>query len=215
MHRAVQLFELLPEGPAQLLPADAMYVHIPGFDWWYVVMVIAYFIHYLLAIHLSPSHDTRALTTGIYQIRSEAERLNERLEPTTTLVPDTGSNFLAQRFPSHIQDALRQMRMRYRTLQQLWPLERFRQSLEQQEVNEDRHCSPGEAPDLHAPFRQRHNESRPHWGLVFESGGDPLTSEEAYRQAIPIHLPAWQGWAKITREKIGVIPVVGDECKAV
>ena len=74
---------------------------------------------------------------------------------------DNGSNFLARRFQRHIKGLLNQVRTRYRTPQQLGLLERFHQTLKQEEVYWDLYRSPGEARDRLVAFRQRYNEIRP------------------------------------------------------
>lgn len=201
-YQAARLFELLPKGPNELWQADVTYIHIPGFGWWYAVTVIDYFSRYLLALHLSPSNDAGALITAIDQARAEAERLHGPLERTPTLVTDNGSNFLARRFQSHIRGRLNQVRTQYRTPQQLGLLERFHQTLKQEEVYWDIYRSPAEARDRLATFRERYNEIRPHWALLPEAGGDPITPDEVYRHATPVQLPAWQGWAKAAKRKI-------------
>ena len=164
--------------------------------------VIDYFSRYLLALHLSPSNDAGALIAAIDQARAEAERLHGPLEGIPTLVTDNGSNFLARRFQTHIRGRLNQVRTQYRTPQQLGLLERFHQTLKQEEVYWDIYRSPAEARDRLAAFRQRYNEIRPHWALVPEAGGDPVTPDEVYRHALPVQLPAWQGWAKAAKRKI-------------
>ncbi len=202
LYQAARLFELLPQGPNELWQADVTYIHIPGFGWWYAVTVIDYFSRYLLALHLSPSNDAGALITAIDQARAEAERLHGPLERIPTLVTDNGSNFLARRFQRHIKGVLNQVRTRYRTPQQLGLLERFHQTLKQEEVYWDIYRSPAQARDRLEIFRKRYNQVRPHWALVPEAGGDPVTPSDVYRHAMAIQLPAWQGWAKAAKEKI-------------
>lgn len=62
--------------------------------------------------------------------------------------------------------------------------------------------SPQEARAKLEGFRQRYNEIRPHWALVPEAGGDPVTPQEVYGGTIAVQLPAWQGWAKAAKEKL-------------
>ena len=199
LYQATRLFELLPTGPNQLWQADVTYLHIPGHGWWYAVTVIDYFSRYLLALHLSPSNDAGAVMAAIDEARAEAERLHGPLETSPTLVTDNGSNFLARRFRAHIDGVLDQVRIRYRTPQQLGLLERFHETLKVEEVYWDIYRSPAEARDRLALFRQRYNEIRPHWALVPTEGGDPLTPADVYRGRTPIQIPAWQGWAKAAR----------------
>ncbi|MEM6454473.1 MAG: DDE-type integrase/transposase/recombinase [Acidobacteriota bacterium] len=134
LYQAARLFELLPQKSNDLWQADVTYIHIPGHGWWYAVTVIDYFSRYLLALHLSPSNDAGALTIAIDQAFAEAERVHGPLEHKPTLVTDNGSNFIARRFHKHIKDLLDQVRTRYRTPQQLGLLERFHQTLKQEEV---------------------------------------------------------------------------------
>ncbi len=121
---------------------------------------------------------------------AEAEKLHGPLERPPTLVTDNGSNSLARRFQRHIKGVLSQVRTRCRTLQQLGLLERFHQTLKQEEVYGDIYRSPGEARDRPVAFHQRYHEVRPHWALVPLEGGDPIALNEVYRNATPIQLPA-------------------------
>ncbi|MCH7872428.1 MAG: hypothetical protein IID33_12080 [Planctomycetes bacterium] len=50
--------------------------------------------------------------------------------------------------------------------------------------------------------RTCYNSVRPHWTLVPESGGDPVTPEEVYTIRVKPKFPRWQGWAKAAREKL-------------
>ncbi len=207
LYQAARLFELLPEGPNQLWQADVTYVHIPGHGWWYAVTVIDYFSRYLLAIHLSPSFDAAALIVGIEKARAEAERLHGPLVRRPVLVTDNGSSFLSRRFQGHIAPSLDHVRTRYRTPEQLGLLERFHRTLKAEEVYWHLYGSPPEAREKLDAFRERYNRIRPHWALVPETGGDPITPHEAYEGRTPIQLPAWQGWAKAAKEKIEKLQV--------
>ncbi len=212
LYQAARLFELLPQRPNELWQADVTYVHIPGFGWWYAVTVIDYFSRYLLTLHLSPSNDAGALVTAVDQAIAEAERLHGPLAKQPTLVTDNGSNFLAKKFRKHIDGTLCQVRTRYRTPQQLGLLERFHQTLKQEEIYWDVYRSPAEARDRLAAFRVRYNEERPHWALVPTAGGDPVTPTEVYTQGIEVQLPAWQGWAKAAKEKLDAL--MAEDAKA-
>lgn len=205
LYQAARLFELLPEAPNELWQADVTYVHIPGFGWWYAVTVIDYFSRYLLALHLSPSNDAGAVMVAVDQARAEAERLHGALATRPTLVTDNGSNFLARRFRAHIDGLLEQVRTRYRTPQQLGLLERFHQTLKQEEIYWDIYRSPAEARDRLAAFRQRYNEVRPHWALVPIEGGDPVTPADVYRGGVEVQIPAWQGWARAAKAKLDAL----------
>jgi transposase InsO family protein len=202
LYQAARLFKLLPQGPNELWQADVTYLHIPGHGWWYAVTVIDYYSRYLLALHLSPSNDAGAVIRAIDQAWAEAERLHGPLTQAPTLVTDNGSNFMARRFQKHIQGCLDQVRTRYRTPQQLGLLERFHQTLKQEEIYWHLYASPAEARDKLAAFRRRYNEVRPHWALRPADGGDPLTPAQVYCEAAAVQLPAWQGWARAARKKL-------------
>lgn len=202
LYQAARLFELLPQGPNELWQADVTYIHIPGCGWWYAATVIDYFSRYLLALHLSPSNDAVALTVAIDQAIAEAERLHGPLERTPTLVTDNGSNFLARRFREHIEGRLCQVRTQYRTPQQLGLLERFHQTLKQEEIYWEIYRSPAEARDRLAAFRERYNEIRPHWALRPTGGGDPVTPADVYCRGVEVEIPAWQQWAKEAKAKL-------------
>jgi len=53
-----------------------------------------------------------------------------------------------------------------------------------------------------AEFRQRYNERRPHWALVREGGGDPVTPHDVYVGGVQVGIPKWQGWAKGAKAKL-------------
>lgn len=202
LYQAARLFELLPQGPNELWQADVTYIHIPGCGWWYAATVIDYFSRYQLVLHLSPSNDAAALTVAVDQAFAEAERVHGPLERTPILVTDNGSNFLARRFREHIEGRLCQVRTQYRTPQQLGLLERFHQTLKQEEVYWEIYRSPAEARDRLAAFRERYNEIRPHWALRPTEGGDPVTPADVYCRGVDVEIPAWQQWAKEAKAKL-------------
>lgn len=202
LYQAARLFELLPQGPNGLWQADVTYIHIPGCGWWYAATVIDYFSRYLLALHLSPSNDAAALTVAVDQAFAEAERVHGPLERTPILVTDNGSNFLARRFREHIEGRLCQVRTQYRTPQQLGLLERFHQTLKQEEVYWEIYRSPAEARDRLAAFRERYNEIRPHWALRPSQRADPVTPADVYCRGVEVQIPAWQQWAKEAKAKL-------------
>jgi putative transposase len=202
VYQAAKLWELMPTGPNELWQMDVTYIHIPGHGWWYAVTVIDYYSRYLLAAYLTPSYSARAATEAIDQARREAERLHGSLRKTPFLVTDNGSTFIAKRFISHIKDDFRQVRIAYRTPTQLGLLERFHRTLKEEEVYWRIYDSPAHARTCLAEFRQRYNEIRPHWALVPEAGGDPVTPLEVYTGAVATQIPRWQGWAKAAREKL-------------
>ena len=53
-----------------------------------------------------------------------------------------------------------------------------------------------------AEFRDRYNNRRPHWALISEEGGDPLTPQEVYVESRKTQIPKWQAWAKAARKKL-------------
>lgn len=207
LYQAAKLFELLPQGPNELWQSDVTYVHIPGSGWWYAVTVIDYFSRYLLALHLSPSFDAASLIVGIEKAKAEAERLHGPLARRPTLVTDNGSSFLSRRFQQFITSSLDHVRTRYRTPEQLGLLERFHRTLKTEEVYWHLYGSPQEAREKLDTFRQRYNEVRPHWALVPEAGGDPVTPADVYHRRVVVQLPAWQSWAKAAKEKLEKLQV--------
>ncbi len=64
------------------------------------------------------------------------------------------------------------------------------------------YASPEDARKKLNAFRERYNEIRPHWALVPESGGDPVTAADVYARGVAVGLPAWQGWARAAKEKM-------------
>lgn len=202
LYQAAKLFELLPAGPNELWQMDVTYVHIPGFGWWYAVTVIDYYSRYLLAAHLTPSYSAMAATEALALARREAERLCGPLAKPPFLVTDNGSTFIAKRFVAFTRDDYRQVRIRYRTPTQLGLLERFHRTLKEEEVYWRLYDNPAHARACLAEFRERYNTVRPHWALVPESGGDPVTPEEVYLGRVKPQLPRWQSWAKAAKEKL-------------
>ena len=53
-----------------------------------------------------------------------------------------------------------------------------------------------------AEFQQRYNMLRPHWALVPEAGGDPVTPYDVYVSGQAIRIPKWQGWAKGAKKRL-------------
>jgi transposase InsO family protein len=202
VYQTARLFELLPSGPNELWQMDVTYIHIPGCGWWYAVTVIDYYSRYLLAAHLTPSYSAAAATEALALARREAERLCGPLERSPFLVTDNGSTFIAKRFVEFVRDDYCQVRIAYRTPTQLGLLERFHRTLKEEEVYWRLYDSPAHARDCLAEFRERYNRRRPHWALIPERGGDPVTPEEVYTGRITPKLPRWQGWAKAAREKL-------------
>jgi transposase InsO family protein len=159
LYQAAKLFELLPSGPNGLWQADVTYIHIPGHGWWYAVTVIDYFSRYLLALHLTASYSAPEVNIALDLAKAEAERISGPLDTVPFLVTDNGSNFLARSFQRHVKDQFRHVRTRYRTPQQLGLLERFHQTLKQEEVYWQLYDSPADARDKLAAFRTRYNDA--------------------------------------------------------
>jgi transposase InsO family protein len=202
LHQAAKLFELLPSGANDLWQADVTYVHIPGHGWWYAVTVIDYYSRYLLALHLTSSFSAVEVGQAIDQARAEAERLHGPLERQPFLVTDNGSSFLARRFQRQIQGQFAHVRIRYRTPTQLGLLERFHQTLKDEEVYWQLYDDPAQARESLARFHERYNQVRPHWALEPEGGGDVLTPTDVYVRGERVKLPKWQGWARAARRKL-------------
>lgn len=201
-YQAAKLFDLLPNGPNELWQADVTYIHIPGFGWWYAVTVIDYYSRYLLACHLTSSYCALEVTHALTAARQEAERLHGSLARLPILVTDNGPSFLAKRFRDFVKDTFDHVRIRYRTPTQLGLLERFHRTLKEEEVYWRIYDNPSHARTCLAEFRQRYNTVRPHWALVPEDGGDPVTPEDVYVHGVAIGIPKWQTWARAAKAKL-------------
>jgi transposase InsO family protein len=202
VYQTARLLELLPRAPNDLWQADVTYVHVPGHGWWYAVTVIDYFSRYLLACHFTPSYRAADVARALDLARAEAECLHGPLEKTPFLVTDNGPSFIARSFRRHIEGRYAQVRIQYRTPTQLGLLERFHQTLKQEEVYWNLYANPAQARESLEVFRRRYNEIRPHWALVPTEGRDPLTPADVYVGRQPVRLPRWQGWARAAKEKL-------------
>jgi len=202
LYQSMKLWQLLPNGPNELWQTDVTYVHIPGHGWWYVITVIDYYSRYLLAAYLTDSYSAIAATTALAKAREEAERLHGPLAKPPFIVTDNGPSFTAKRFVRYTKQRFSHVRIAYRTPTQLGLLERFHRTLKQEEVYWRLYDSPAEARQCLAEFRERYNQVRPHWALVPEQGGDPLTPADVYTQGSAVQLPAWQDWAKHAKEQL-------------
>jgi putative transposase len=197
-----RLFELLPQKPNDLWQMDVTYIHIPGYGWWYAVTVIDYYSRYLLACHLTHSYSAAEAALALKIAREEAERLHGPLQKPPFLVTDNGPSFIARRFAEFVREQYSHVRIRYRTPSQLGLLERFHQTLKTEEVYWRLYEHPQHARACLAEFRERYNQSRPHWALIPEECGDPLVPEEVYVQGRSIQIPKWQTWARAARERL-------------
>jgi putative transposase len=202
LYQAAKLYELLPHGPNELWQMDVTYVHIPGYGWWYVVTVIDYYSRYLLAARLTWSYCASEVIAALKEARAEAERLCGPLTKRPFLVTDNGSSFLAKRFHAHVRDLYCHVRIRYRTPTQLGLLERFHRTFKEEEIYWRLYDSPAHARECINEFRRRYNGRRPHWALIPEDGGDPVTPEDVYVHGLAITIPKWQGWAKDAKERL-------------
>ena len=201
-HQAAKLFELLPQGPNDLWQMDVTYIHIPGYGWRYAVTVIDYYSRYLLACYLTSSYSAIEAQHGLKLAREEAERRHGPLTKRPFLVTDNGTSFIAKRFQSHVRDVYQHIRIQYRTPQQLGLLERFHGTLKREEVHWRLYDSPSHARECLQEFRQRYNQSRPHWALIPPGGGDPHVPAEVYTGERTIQIPRWQSWARDAQAKL-------------
>jgi transposase InsO family protein len=202
IHQTAKLFELLPCGPNQLWQMDVTYVHIPGYGWWYAVTVIDYFSRYSLAVHLTSSYCASEILSALQYAREEAERLHGPLTQMPVLVTDNGPSFIARRFRSGTQEQYQHVRIQYRTPTQLGLLERFHQTLKDEEVYWQLYKSPTHARQCLALFKERYNNDRPHWALIPPEGGDPVTPSDVYVNGVSVGIPKWQVWAKTAKAKL-------------
>jgi len=202
LHQTAKLFELLPQQPNDLWQTDVTYLHIPGYGWHYAVTVIDYYSRYLLACYLTTSYSAVETAHALKLARAEAERLHGPLAKPPFLVTDNGPSFVARRFAAFVRDQFSHVRIRYRTPQQLGLLERFHQTLKTEEVYWRLYEHPQHCRACLAEFRDRYNQLRPHWALVPEEGGDPLTPTEVYADGRTIQIPRWQAWAKAAQAKL-------------
>jgi len=202
LYQASKLYELLPTAPNELWQMDVTYVHIPGYGWWYAVTVIDYYSRYLLAAYLTHSYSAVEVIEGLKKAREEAERIHGPLKKQPFLVTDNGSSFIAKRFGKFTEKKFSHVRIQYRTPTQLGLLERFHNTLKEEEVYWRMYDSPAHARECLAEFHCRYNNERPHWALVPEEGGDPITPVEVYRDGRRTSLPRWQAWAREIKKKI-------------
>jgi transposase InsO family protein len=202
LYQASKLFELLPSGPNQLWQMDVTYVHIPGHGWWYAVTVIDYYSRYLLAVRLTFSYCASEVIAALKEARAEAERTCGPLTKRPFLVTDNGSSFIARRFGTYVKDHFAHVRIQYRTPTQLGLLERFHQTFKDEEVYWRLYDDPRHARACFAEFKDLYNGRRPHWALVPEDGGDPVTPQDVYVGGVRITIPRWQEWAQAAKARL-------------
>lgn len=209
MHQARKLYELLPTAPNQLWQMDVTYVHIPTAGWWYVITVIDYFSRYLLAAFLTPTYAAYAATTAVRMAVEEAERIHGKLEVRPFLVTDNGSTFTARRFVRFVGPDFTHVRIQYRTPTQLGLLERFHATFKREEVHWRLWDGISHARSCIDEFRDRYNHRRPHWALIPQAGGDPVTPADVYVHGVQTQVPRWQPWAKAASERLERILAAG------
>ncbi len=202
IYQAAKLYELLPKGPNELWQMDITYVHIPGYGWWYAITVIDYYSRFLLACHLTNSYCALEAIVVLDMARREAERICGPLEKIPFLVTDNGPTFIAKRFYKHIKDLYSHVRIQYRTPTQLGLLERFHRTLKEEEVYWRLYDNPAHGRVCLEEFRVRYNTIRPHWALIPQQGGDPMTPHDVYVEGKVTGIPKWQGWAKAAKDKL-------------
>ena len=202
LYQAQKLYELLPNGPNELWQMDVTYVHIPGYGWWYAVTVIDYYSRYLLACHLTSSYSAGEVIVALASARQEAEGLCGPLTRRPFLVTDNGPSFIARRFGGYVKDLFSHVRIAYRTPTHLGLLERFHRTLKEEEIYWRMYDSPEHCRQCLAEFKHRYNTSRPHWALIPEDGGDPVTPEEVYVAGVAVGIPKWQAWARVAKARL-------------
>ncbi len=202
LYQASKLYELLPSGPNQLWQMDVTYVHIPGYGWWYVITVIDYYSRYLLAAHLTWSYCASEAIAALRQAQAEAERLCGPLTKPPFLVTDNGPSFIARRFGDYVKELYAHVRIQYRTPTQLGLLERFHQTLKDEEIYWRLYDNPRHARECLEEFRQRYNGRRPHWALVPPEGGDPVTPYDVFVNGAAVAIPKWQSWARSAKARL-------------
>lgn len=202
LYQALKLYELLPQGPNELWQMDVTYVHIPGDGWWYAVTVIDYYSRYLLACHLTWSYSATQVIEALEKAREEAERIHGPLKRPPFLVTDNGSSFVSRAFCRHTRGDYAHVRIRYRTPTQLGLLERFHRTMKDEEIYWRLYDDPAHARECLSEFRQRYNNRRPHWALIPETGGDPVTPQEVYVHGLSMQIPKWQGWARGVKQRL-------------
>jgi transposase InsO family protein len=202
LHQTAKLYELLPTAPNDLWQMDVTYIHVPGHGWWYAVTVIDYYSRYLLAMRFTWSYSAPQVIEALKEARAEAERIHGPLRQQPFLVTDNGTSFIAKRFAKFVRDEYAHVRIQYRTPTQLGLLERFHETLKNEEVYWRVYDNPQHARECLAEFRERYNCHRPHWALVPAEGGDPVTPAEVYADGVVTKLPRWQAWAREVKAKL-------------
>ena len=197
-----RLYQLLPKRPNELWQTDVTFIPVAGYGWWYAITVIDYYSRYLLAAYLTDSYSAAEAVHALALARGEAERLCGPLQKRPFVVTDNGPSFIARRFGAYLKDLFSHVRIRYRTPTQLGLLERFHKTLKDEEIYWQMYDNPEHCRQCLAEFQDRYNRLRPHWALVPEGGGDPVTPQEVYVDGVATQIPKWQGWAKAAKAKL-------------
>jgi putative transposase len=205
LYQAAKLFELLPNGPNELWQMDVTYVHIPGFGWRYAITVMDYYSRYLLTAYLTDSYSAAEAVRALSLARARAERLCGALAKPPFLLTDNGPSFVARRFEAFLTGAFEHVRIQYRTPTQLGLLERFHRTLKEEELYWRMYDSPEHCRQCLAEFQDRYNRLRPHWALVPEAGGDPVTPQDVYVGGVRTQIPKWQAWAQAAKAKLNAM----------
>ena len=182
-YQVAKLFELLPSKPNELRQADVTYVRVPGHGWWHAVTVIEYYSYYLLSCNYTPSHQAQDLNVAPDEAKREVQRLCGRLQKVLFSVTDNCQ---------HIQGSYAHIRNAYRIPTQLGLLERFYQTLKTAEIYWRLYDSPAYARVCLAEIHERYNQVPPHWALIPQLSGDPVTTAEVYVDGVTIGLPRWR-----------------------
>ena len=88
-------------------------------------------------------------------------------------------------------------------------LERFHNTLQGEEVYWNIYDNPAQARDCLKEFHTRYNTVRPHWALVPDSGGDPVTPLDVYSGQVTTKIPKWQAWARAAKVKLDELMAAG------
>lgn len=75
-------------------------------------------------------------------------------------------------------------------------------TLKEEEIYWRIYDDPEDARRCLEEFRERYNTRRPHWALIPETGGDPVTPEDVYVHGLAMQIPKWQGWAREAKKRL-------------